>query len=305
LRKVSLGAIYERYIIALVVSALFAALYIATQSHDYTFDAVSYANAIVRFDLHGDRFGLFHPHHLLFNVTSWAIWKLCQLGGYIGGPLKVVETMNSVLGGVGVGLLYLTLRKLLTRSRALPVMFASGLGVSFGYWICATDGRVNMASNVLLIAAAYVLVSLMQAPTKRRSFALAVFTASAILYHESAGLFFIVGLIGIWLAEYPQGSDVEEKRTRLRLFAIYIITTAALVVIPYLVTGICLLHLSTFADFKNWSARYAVLGWWWDFRVIHNLRMDVYAIRKCMFTEPAGKQGTFHIAHGERRLRAY
>jgi hypothetical protein len=69
--------------------------------------------------------------------------------------------------------------------------------------------------------------------------------------------------------------------------------------IPYLIVGVGILHLTSLEGFKDWAARYAVLGWWWDFRILRNLRLDLYAIRKCLFTEPTGKQGTFHIAHGE------
>ena len=62
--------------------------------------------------------------------------------------------------------------------------------------------------------------------------------------------------------------------------------------------GTLALHLTSLHAFKDWSARYAELGWWWSFNVFHNLRLDVYGLRRALFVEPMGKQGTFHIARG-------
>ncbi|HEY3329540.1 MAG TPA: hypothetical protein VGK19_05925 [Capsulimonadaceae bacterium] len=298
-RNLATAGVRDRVFTSTVLIVAFTALYMVTQARYYTFDAVSYAHSIYRYDSVGDLYALFHPHHLLFNLTGWILWKLAHVFGYIGGPLEVLKTMNAVLGAVGIAILSLALRSVLTRSRALAVLFPIGLGVSFGYWVCATDGRVNMPSNVLLIASFYALVLTMQSPSKRRALMTGLLSALSLLYHESAGLFVIVAFIGIWLGEYPQGTAVEEHRTRRTLLGVFFLTWLLVTVIPYAVVGLGVLHLTSPEGFKDWAARYAVLGWWWDFHIIHNLRLDIYAIRKCLFTEPTGKQGTFHIAHGE------
>lgn len=297
-RRLSTALALDRTLTATILCVAFASLFLFTRAQYYTFDSVSYAYSILRFDRTGDRFALYHPHHLLFNVTGWLLWRLCRQFGYIGGPLEVLKTMNGVLGGIGIGLLSLTLRSVLTRSRALAVILPIGLGLSFGYWVCATDGRVNMASVVLSIAAFYALVLTMQSPTSRRALATGVVSAIAMLYHESAGLFLLVGWLGIWLAEYAQGAEEEERRARLKLLGIYTAAWLAVTIIPYMIVGVGYLHLRSAAGFKDWAARYAILGWWWDFRILHNLRSDAYAIRKCLFTEPTGKQGTFYIDRG-------
>ncbi len=298
-KQLSSAIARDKSVVAIVLFVGFTLLYFETQARYYTFDAVSYAYSIYRYQTFHDLYALFHPHHLLFNLTGWLLWRLSAALGYVGGPLEVVKAMNAVLGGAGIALLSLALRTVLTRSRALAVLFSVGLGVSFGYWVCATDGRVNMPSNVLLIAAVYALVLTMQSPTKRRAFATGLLAALALLYHESAGLFVFVGWIGIWMAEYPQGTASEENRTRRTLLGVYTLTWALTFIVPYLIVGVGVLHLTSIEGFKDWAARYAVLGWWWDFRILRNLRLDLYAIRKCLFTEPTGKQGTFHIAHGE------
>ena len=36
---------------------------------------------------------------------------------------------------------------------------------------------------------------------------------------------------------------------------------------------------------------YSELGWWWNFHILHNIRLDAYALRHAAFVEPPGKQG--------------
>ena len=64
--------------------------------------------------------------------------------------------------------------------------------------------------------------------------------------------------------------------------------TAAL---PYLVVGVFVLHLHSPAAFHAWSAEYTELGWWWDFRILHNLGSDGYAFRHAAFVEPGSRAG--------------
>ena len=101
----------------------------------------------------------------------------------------MLQTLNAVCGALGLALFYLALRRILTRSRALALLLTAALGVSFGYWICATDARVNMPSLTMLIAAFFALVACMQAPNAQRALFAGFLAACAALFHESAGLF--------------------------------------------------------------------------------------------------------------------
>ena len=129
-------------------------LYWNTRTSANTFDAVSYANQIAHlYPRTGDPHWLFHPHHLLFNALGYVLWKSARLFGYRGGSLVVLQSLNAVLGASGIAIFYFTLRRLLQRSHGLPLLIALGLALSFGYWICGTDGRVNMPSVFLMLAA--------------------------------------------------------------------------------------------------------------------------------------------------------
>jgi hypothetical protein len=273
------------------------ALYAATATRANTFDAVSYANQIGHlYPRTGDPRWLFHPHHLLFNALGYALWRLAQAFGYRGGTLPVLQALNAAGGAAGVSIFYLILRRLLQRSRWLPLLLSVGLAFSFGYWICATDGRVNMPSLLLLLCAFGVLCRVMQTPRVGLAAWAGALAGGALLLHESAGLFAVVGLAGVLLAEDDPLLTPNAMRVRRRRMVLaYLGTWAGTAGLPYLVVGVFVLHLHSPVAFHRWTNEYAELGWWWDFHVWRNLRLDVYAFRHAAFVEPPGKQGTFHL----------
>ena len=278
------------FVITLVV-------YWSTRTEANTFDAVSYANQIAHlYPRTGDARWLFHPHHLLFNALGYFLWRLAQALGYSGGSLVVLQSFNATLGAAGVSVFYLTLRRLLQRSRWLPLLVSLGLAFSFGYWICATDGRVNMPSLFFLLCAFSVLCRTMHVPQTRLAALVGALSGGATLFHESAGLFVVVGLVGVLLAEDdPMVLPKAMRLRRQRMVLAFLGTWAVTVGLPYLLIGVLALHLHSLSSFRHWSNEYSELGWWWDFHIWHNLRLDLYAFRHAAFVEPPGKQGTFHL----------
>ena len=271
------------------VFLVFAVLYCATRTAYNTFDAVSYSNQIAHlYPRTGDPHWLFHPHHLLFNATGYVLWTISRALGYHGGPLVVIETFNALVGALGIALFYVTLRRLMQRSNWLPVIVASGLGLSFGFWICATDARVNAASTTLLIASFAVLCTNFEFARLRHAAAAGLLAGLALLYHESSGLFLFVGLSA--LAVMPS------RAPRLRLAATFVVAWGVVVAIGYLIVGGLVLRLHSPTAFHSWSSEYSELGWWWNFHIAHNIRLDGYALRHAAFVEPPGKRGTFHLA---------
>ena len=283
---------------ATLLFTLFTVLYWATRSHYNTFDAVSYANQIGRvYETTHDRHWLFHPHHLLFNFVNYGLWRTARALGYGGGPLVVMQRLNAVLGALGLAAFYLTLRRLMPRSHGLPVLLTGGLALSFGYWVCATDGRVNMPSLTCLLLAFWQLCRTLEEVTPRRAAAVGVLAGLAVLFHESAGLFVVVGLAGVILSDVsPLLLPLTARQTRRRVILAYGGAWGVTIALPYLLVGILGLHLHSPGDFRRWMSSYAELGWWWSFNIPHNLRLDLYAFRHAAFAEPPGKQGTFSLA---------
>ena len=265
-------------------------LYWNTRTAANTFDAVSYANQIAHlYPRTGDPRWLFHPHHLLFNALGYGAWQAARLFGYAGGSLVVLQSLNAVLGAAGVAVYYLTLRRLLQRSHGLPLLVSLGLALSFGYWICATDGRVNLPSVFFMLATFSVLTRAMATPSLKLAALTGMLAGGAILFHESAGLFGVVGLASMLLA------NAEWKQRQVPALA-YLGAWGLTAALPYLVVGVFVLHLHSVAAFHAWSAEYTELGWWWDFRIFHNLGADFYAFRHAGFVEPGSRASTFTLA---------
>ena len=255
-------------------------LYLLTRTHLNTFDAVAYANQIGLAQETGKLRPLFHPHHLLFNALGYGAWRLARVAGFTGGPLVVNQTLNAVLGAWGVGLFYATLRRLRPIGPA-PALLALGLAGSFGWWICSTDGRVNLPSSVLMLAAFGGLVRLRERPRLGETALVGALAGLAVLFHESAGLFGLVGAVGVGMA--------AGGRRRFSLLAVYGAAWAAVIFAAYAVVGVFALHLHSPAEFKHWMNAYAERGWWWDFHVLHNLRMDLFGLRHAAFVQPLGR----------------
>jgi hypothetical protein len=281
--------------VASVIGIVFLTLYICTLTRYYTFDAVSYAQQILTYRHTGSPFWIFHPHHLLFNGMGLVFWRVAVGLGYRGGPLRVIQIMNAFLASFGLSLFYLTLRRILTRSHALAIFLTVALGCSFGYWICATDARVNMPSNTTLIAATLALVWTIQAPNRARAILAGSLAGLAALMHESAILYVVVGWAGVALSEYPQGDARHERLARWATLGYFTAAWFLTFAVPYLLVGTVLLHLHSIAAYRTWASRYAELGWWWSFDVSKNIRLDAYGIRRALFVEPGNKTGTFHI----------
>ena len=264
-------------------------LYWNTRTAANTFDAVSYANQIAHlYPRTGDPHWLFHPHHLLFNALGYALWRAAQFCGYRGGSLVVLQSLNAVLGASGIVVYYFTLRGLLQRSRGLPLITALGLALSFGYWICATDGRVNLPSVFLMLAAFSALTRFMAAPRLSLAALTGALAGGAVLFHESAGLFAAVGLAGALL---PSPGWKQRRQMAVAYLGAWGLTAA----LPYLVVGVFVLHLRSVSAFHAWSAEYTELGWWWDFHIWHNLGSDFYAFRHAGFVEPGSRASTFTL----------
>ena len=282
---------------AIALAVLTFVLYTLTRSRYNTFDAVSYSNQIENlYRQTSDKHWLFHPHHIAFNVTGYVAWKVLGLLGLHLRVLTLLEGINAVCGAVGVAFLYKILRTHLTRSRWMPMLISVGLAVSYGYWICATDGRVNMPSVALLIASFYYLARMVENRDARLAVVAGSIAGVAALYHESAGLFILVGLVAAWIAPAPVslGSEAIGKK-RCVLACSFLGPWIGIFVSAYLLVGIGVLGFRSISSFQHWTNSYSELGWWWNWDIVHNIRLDAYALRHAAFVEPLGKQGTFHL----------
>ena len=268
--------------IPLLIFAASLTLYWLTRTHLNTFDAVAYANQIGLAAQTGKLRPLFHPHHLLFNALGYGLWQCVRAMGLSCGPLIVTQSLNAVLGAIGLGIYHAALRRLSPVGGLLPLLITLGLAGSFGYWICATDGRVNMPSVVLLMAAFLALLRLREKSGWKRAAWAGILAGAAVVFHQSAGLFAPVGVASLLLLE-------PDLRRYLKLLSAYGMAWMAAVLVPYALVSVFALHLHSLAAFRHWANSYAEVGWWWDFHILHNLHLDLFGLRHAVFVEPLGR----------------
>lgn len=273
-------------------------VYWLTRAHYNTFDAVSYANQIENLypTTHNLKW-LFHPHHLLFNVSGYLLWKLGLVFKPTLSVLAVLETFNAVLATAGMVVFYRLQKLLIGRTKWLPVLVTLGVAFSFGYWICATDARVNMPSCFFLIIAAYAMIVALHSDSVYYLKVSGAAAGIAVLYHESAGLFLAVGILAAFFLSTQIKTETQSRfSARSKCILNFAIPWAACVLFAYAVVAVLFLHLDTVHAVRSWMDSYSELGWWWNWQIFHNIRLDAYAFRHAAFVEPPGKQGTFHLS---------
>jgi hypothetical protein len=281
---------------AAILAVIFDFIFLATRTAYYSVDAVRIAQGIVTFHHTHDLNALFRPGYLLFAPLGLAIWHLAEALGYHGGILPVLQAINCAAGGVGIGLLSVLLRQILTRSRSLTLLVPAALGLSFGYWVIATDGRAEMMAVTILIGASCLMVRTMLIPIWQRAAGVGFACGAAILFHVFSVFFIPAAIVALFMAEYTQGDELSEKKARNQNIVAFFAATIAPVIVFYSWIGFGVLSLHSLHAWSNWIHQGFESDWWISQHTISDLRSGAYSLRKALFVEPGQKSGTFHLA---------
>lgn len=280
----------SRWIVPVALFGTSLAAYLSTLTHYYTFDAVAYATQIRGFVETGRAGWLLHPHHLLFNSMGLAAWSVTNRAGLQVDTLLALQYMNAFFGALGLVVLYEMLRRGGFRlsgepSRAMrpgvmvSLAAAVALGSAYGYWICATDGRVTMPELVGAILTLGLAWGMVESPTRRQAAALAGATVLTILLHQSSGLLIPAGVGAIVLSALPW-------RRRLRMAAAYVIAVLVTTALIYAAAGFVVKGTRSLAELQAWALAYAHDGRWWSFDLGQNLVASGSALAR-VFTPSA------------------
>lgn len=280
----------------LVLFAGFLSLYSLTLTRWHHYDAVSYALQIRGFEETGKAGWLFHPHHLLFNGLGLLSHRALAAIHTQVDPLRSLQFMNAFLGSLGAVLIYAVLTRgglRVRRAQSAPhfvdanLAFAAALvvGTSYGYWVCATDGRVNTPGVCALTLALGLAWGMLDCPCAVQAVAMALATALALVLHQSHGLFVVSGAVAIWLAPVP-------SLVRTRLAALYLFGFGSAVVLLYLGVALWVKGFTTFDQLGRWALAYAVDGRWWSFEFPENLARAGMAVAYAFVTGlPGTREG--------------
>lgn len=263
---------------------LFALLYRLTASRDYTFDSLSYALQIERFMRTGEYSWIFHPHHILFNVLGLGAFRAFRAIGLEVGTLDALQGMNALLGAVGV-VLFAWIAGRVCRHWGAGLVAGAGLGLSYGYWTCSTDGRVNIAGVVVLVGALGAMAVLLGARgmESRASYlwwaaVLGWLHLLAVLLHQSHALLAPAAVLALWLSP---------GRPRWQGIGVYLATTLGLGTLAYTVASGLANGSGAPSRVLAWAMTYAHRGHWWSLDLGRNLLLDAHALRHVFAAQPA------------------
>ncbi len=165
-------------------------VYFAFPNRSFHDDAIAYA-----WDIEHDR--LFHPHHLLFNVLGWLVYKgINQLTTM--RAIYALQYMNITFSLVGIVLLYCLVRRS-TSSTLIALWSAAMLAVSHGWWKYSVAGETYIIPMALLLLVVVQCEQRREAMNRRRSFLLSLWIGALCtlmaLMHQSHVLFFLPLLV--------------------------------------------------------------------------------------------------------------
>jgi hypothetical protein len=230
----------EAAAVAVAITLLY--LVFIANSHNEGYDGIGYL-ALIRA---GSASDMLNPSHLLFNWIGWVADHFAIVLGYGGGPLRPVQVMNALAGGVGVGLFWLLLRN----AGADRVVAAGGCGMvafSYGYWGMSEDVELYSTSTTLVILTILAAHHAATHPSYRSFGLFGMANGLALLSHNTAFLLTAVAFTALVLC-WRAGVPIRRVVTNAFAYA----AGAAVVVIPAYAAAIPILHLHSPSAFYDW-----------------------------------------------------
>ena len=230
---------FARPKLTLGIFALALAIYLAVPVKDYFFDGIEFAQTIE--DSRGINLFLFHPNHLLYTATNYALYRGVHALGLHTRALTIEVLLNSFVSALAAGAM---LQVLLAISGS--AYLSSVLTLAFAF--SATWWRFSPNADAYVIAVFFLIVSFFLVLPGHRShpFRLAITHAAAMLFHQLALMFYPVAVAGLLLQP-----DIPVQ-TRLRNVVKYSVTAAGIVIVTYCVVFRLGTGRLRFGEFMHW-----------------------------------------------------
>jgi len=185
----------------------FFVLYAFFPTHNSSIDAYNYA-ANIKWE-----HDLFFPHHLLYNVFHWLIYKFLNLLNFYPDVLALMKFVNSIFAV----LCLIVLRKILIRLQSgdlninvekneLAILIFAGS--SFGFMRYATENETYIIPLFLSLMASYFYLKFLQDNKPKMLFLSGIVATLSCLFHQ----IHLMWLAGIVI------SILIYKRNRLNVF---------------------------------------------------------------------------------------
>jgi hypothetical protein len=204
-----------------VIFCLVLLVYALVPVKDYFFDGIEFAQTIE--DSRGLNLFLFHPNHLLYTATNYALYRAVHAFGIPARALTIEVLFNTVVSALTAAAVFQVLL-VISESTYLSAVLAFAFAFSATWWRYSPNADAYIPAVFFLIMSFFLIV-----PERRdRPFALAVTHACAMLFHQLAVMFYPVAVAGLLM----QRRDLPLK-TRLLNAVKYIVPSAGIVVFTY------------------------------------------------------------------------
>lgn len=213
-----------------VAASIFVAaltLYLAVPTKDFYWDGTGFALVLD----HPGWFGVIGPNHPIYIGFGRIVHLLVRMVVPALGGLRLLQSLNSVLGAVSVAVVYWIAGELFEDT--FDAALAAGLfAVSATWWKFATDANAYIPSVLLLLIAGRLLLPGRTA----RPVVVALVHTCAMLFHELAVMFCVVAAVGIYL------QSRDDRRAAMRNVLVYLavaflFSSAAYYTCFYIATG--------------------------------------------------------------------
>ena len=209
---------------ALIAGVIASGLYLLTLSgnHSETEDSLVFSIRVEE----GSPAELFEPHHLIYDWVGWLVYEASKSVGIAGDPVAVLQALDALLGGLIVGLLWLTIRWI-GLSRLVAFTAAGLLAFSYGFWRNSVEVEVYaLASLTLVIMLAAALRAVDRADST--SFALlGLCHGAAVLAHSTSVLLAGMVVAALVLASRRPSGEFT------RMLGAYVATVSVVVAAGY------------------------------------------------------------------------
>ena len=248
--------------------------YLAFHSTFYNFDGVACAIAVEL----GDLPHLAHGNHLAYGLAGLVFDRGWRVLGYEGPAMLPLQTLDSLLGGAGIGLFFRFLRRQ-GLSWPAALLSALGLAVSQAYWFWSLEAQVYLFGVFFALLAADYAFAERPSPVPA-----GIWLAAAVLGHVGHLMLFPVAAYALWRCD-------RTGRFALRFAAALGLSVAA----AYTAAGMFIIRPDDWPALRAWLLGSAALSLdrsflWYGGYSLENLR--VWALMTLrIFAEGAALSG--------------
>jgi hypothetical protein len=233
-----------------IVFIVFLLIYLFTLTSNFTapHDSMAYLNMLKTDE------GLWHPHHLLYHVSSkyWLhFWKLIfpSSADYI-----IVESYSSVWGAALLALVFIFFRRRFELSPLTSWLCTAVVGLSYGIWFYSVNVEVYMPALFFTLLSLYTLSR--KEWSSRHVWRISIVHALAILFHQ-------MNILLVPVVIYK----IATQRKNIYIFKSFFwygLTGLVLVGGTYFLAGWVIEGNNNFTDWVAWIRGYTESNTYWQ-----------------------------------------